>query len=55
MSSEVKEFFGVVFGGLFNPTDKYNNLAQSCFHKPYHQLSLDDQIFITDLYKERNE
>lgn len=55
MSSELKEFFGVVFGGLFNVSPKYDSLSQDCFHKPYHALSLEDQIFIVDLFNERNE
>jgi hypothetical protein len=34
---------------------KYDPLAKSCFGKPYGELDLDDQIFITDLYNERKD
>lgn len=34
---------------------KFDKLANYCFGKDYHELSLDEQIEITDLFNMRNE
>jgi len=34
---------------------KYDSLSLTCFGKTYHQLDLDEQITIEDLYSERED
>ncbi len=36
-------------------TSKYDKLSKKWFSKLYYQLDLDDQIFIEDLFNQRNE